>query len=258
MERTGAHFAHLKTSTAHNTQPPGPQGHRPESRQGRRKKSKRDRTTATKGKELQKGLQHCAEVCSAHGVPRTSDRQPSESRLKKVRRPARTRGTHRAPACPPPHQWEQPNSWALPTTWVVGAAQLMGATYHLHEPAVQTHGWASTPLEGALPHQQSLTGFGRAALKDTRGTKKPPCNSTKWRDVKRTVNGPALCPCDEWRLRHSFSVVAGSSADCDCTGCGPSHRPPSGRIPSIPARIRGACKLRGHRVHELGELMSAL
>ena len=37
-------------------------------------------------------------------------------------------------------------------------------------------------------------------------------------EVKRAVGGPALCTCERWRLRHSPSVVAGSSADCDCTG----------------------------------------
>ena len=36
--------------------------------------------------------------------------------------------------------------------------------------------------------------------------------------VKITVRGPALCPSEEWGLRHSPSVVAGSSSDCDCTG----------------------------------------
>ena len=50
--------------------------------------------------------------------------------------------------------------WAQPT-------QLIGSTNHLHEPAVQTHGWASSPLEAAPLHKQPLTGVGRAALKDT-------------------------------------------------------------------------------------------
>ena len=50
------------------------------------------------------------------------------------------------------------SSWTrLSTSASVGAAQLMGATY----------GWASSPLEGAPRLQKPLTGFGRAAQKNT-------------------------------------------------------------------------------------------
>ena len=47
--------------------------------------------------------------------------------------------------------------------------------------------------------------------------KKPPCN-TWWREIKRTVQRPPLCLRRECRLRHSPTVVAGSSLDCRCTG----------------------------------------
>ena len=48
-------------------------------------------------------------------------------------------------------------------------------------------------------------------------TLKPPCN-TWWREVKQTVQRPPLCLRREYRLRHSPTVVAGSSLDCRCTG----------------------------------------
>ena len=48
-------------------------------------------------------------------------------------------------------------------------------------------------------------------------TLKPPCN-TWWRKVKRTVQRPPLCLRRECRLRHSPTVVAGSSLDCRYTG----------------------------------------
>ena len=41
-------------------------------------------------------------------------------------------------------------------------------------------------------------------LKDTLRTEAP---------VSSTAAGPALCPCEKWRLRHFPSVVAGSSDD---------------------------------------------
>ena len=46
---------------------------------------------------------------------------------------------------------------------------------------------------------------------------KPPCN-TWWREEKRTVQRRPLCLRRECRLRHSPTVVAGSSLDCRCTG----------------------------------------
>ena len=49
-------------------------------------------------------------------------------------------------------------------------------------------------------------------------SKKPPCNNTWWTGIKRTVQSPPLCLHRECRLRHSPTVVAGSSLDCCCTG----------------------------------------
>ena len=46
------------------------------------KKTTRNRTRKTKCKEQQRDLQHLVEGCIAHGVPGTSDRQPSKLRLK--------------------------------------------------------------------------------------------------------------------------------------------------------------------------------
>ena len=48
-------------------------------------------------------------------------------------------------------------------------------------------------------------------------TLKPPCN-TWWLEVKQTVQRPPLCLRRECRLRHSPTVVAGSSLVCRCTG----------------------------------------
>ena len=48
--------------------------------------------------------------------------------------------------------------------------------------------------------------------------KKPPCNNTWWTEIKRTVQSPPLCLHRERRLRHSPTVVAGSSVDHRCTG----------------------------------------
>ena len=36
--------------------------------------------------------------------------------------------------------------------------------------------------------------------------------------IKKTARSPPLCLHREWRLRHSPTVVAGSSTDCRCTG----------------------------------------
>ena len=47
---------------------------------------------------------------------------------------------------------------------------------------------------------------------------------TWWKEIKSTVSGPALCPCEEPPLDDSPSVVAGSSADCDCTPCRETER----------------------------------
>ena len=46
--------------------------------------------------------------------------------------------------------------------------------------------------------------LGRTSLKDTLRPETP---------VPSTANVPALCPCEEWRLHHSPSVVAGGSTD---------------------------------------------
>ena len=46
--------------------------------------------------------------------------------------------------------------------------------------------------------------------------KKPPCNNTWWTEIKRTVQSPPLCLHRERRLRHSPTVVTGSSMDHHC------------------------------------------
>ena len=48
--------------------------------------------------------------------------------------------------------------------------------------------------------------------------KKTPCSNTWWTEIKRTVQSPPLCLRRECRLRHSPTVVAGSSTDHRCTG----------------------------------------
>ena len=62
---------------------PGPQRDRQESRQGRRRRRRGTGPQSQKGKELQRDLQRRVEHCSAHDVPGTSDRQPSESKYLK-------------------------------------------------------------------------------------------------------------------------------------------------------------------------------
>ena len=110
--------------------------------------------------------------------------------------------------------WERPTMGA---TFHLGRgiSPTYGRHYHLHEPAMQTHGWASSPLEGAPVHQKPLTGFGRAALK--RHTRKPPCNSTWWKEVKKDSQRSCLLSLRRAASRRPPpSVVA---ADCDCTTC---------------------------------------
>ena len=100
---------------------------------------------------------------------------------------------------------------------VVGAAQLMGATTTCTSQLCRrTVG--PRLLWRALPHSRSLS-LGLAERHSKRHTRKPPCNSTWWKEVKSTVSGPALCACREPPLDDSPSVEAGSSADCDCTTC---------------------------------------
>ena len=97
---------------------------------------------------------------------------------------------------------------------VVGAAQLTGATYHMHEPALQTHGWASSPLESALlrwkPTQVNWVWPRGISVRDTwdfallgavrikRHTQKPPCDSMLWRKLKVQS---AVLPCALARSR---------------------------------------------------------
>ena len=100
---------------------------------------------------------------------------------------------------------------------VVGAPQLMGVTTTCTSQLCRRTVGPRPLWRAPSPLQKPLTEFRRAASK--RHTNKPPCNSTWWREVKSTVSGPAFCPCEEPPLDDSPSVVAGSSADCDCTTC---------------------------------------
>ena len=88
------------------------------------------------------------------------------------------------------------------------------APSHTIAPSAHSAGCGSSPTHGRyLPLASACPA--RDALKDTLKTTLQQCLVA---GVKNTVRGPALCPCEEWRLRHSASVVAGSSFDCDCTG----------------------------------------
>ena len=83
--------------------------------------------------------------------------------------------------------------------------------------------------------------------------KKPPCNTTRWKELKRTAQSPPLCLRREWRLRHSPTVVAGSSMDYRCTGTKgrasvvlrkekATRRRSYRHLPSTSGEARGLCK----------------
>ena len=97
--------------------------------------------------------------------------------------------------------------------WEVPAGESTPWSRHFHDAARTSTSTVRLAVPGTLPSPARHAGLMAYALRELikpvslKDTLRPEA------PVSSTVKVPALCPCEEWRLHHSPSVVAGGSSD---------------------------------------------